>query len=324
MGGNLDAIYQSLPGGKSEIRGTLSATSMSYSTEISLGRLILNTSSASIPSLHRVELNNPLDSINLNLDVDLLQPWVVDTNFLKFRGISPGRFRIMGTMTNPGLRGRMEFVPGGRITNILPAGDVIIEKGSIDFPDPGVFNPVIDIQGQIDVSPYRVSINVQGPLNSVSMVPTSTPSLRQDEVISILLNPALAPSIGGSVGGRLSSQAATNSWASAAGGLFTNLALTSVQEPVRRALKLDRISVALRPGVDSESTAEMDFVLGKNLAFGDRVVPLIGSLKGNGTVLTAGGEAEWRMGNFVIRLGASGDGYQVTPSGEVRYTWSSW
>jgi hypothetical protein len=68
----------------------------------------------------------------------------------------------------------------------------------------------------------------------------------------------------------------------------------------------------------------MDFILGKNLVFGDRVVPLIGSLKGNGAALTAGGEVEWRMGNFVVRLWASGDGYQVTPAGEVRYTWSSW
>jgi hypothetical protein len=84
------------------------------------------------------------------------------------------------------------------------------------------------------------------------------------------------------------------------------------------------MSVAWRPGVDSESTTEMDVIVGKHLVFGDRVVPLIGSLKGNGAVLTAGGEVEWRMGNFVIRLGASRDGYQVAPSGEVRYTWSSW
>jgi hypothetical protein len=115
-----------------------------------------------------------------------------------------------------------------------------------------------------------------------------------------------------------------NSWANAAGGLFTNLALTSLQEPLRRAVGLDRMSVAVRPGVDSDSTAEMDLIVGKNLTIGDRTVPLIGNYKTNMTAASVGGEVEWRMGNLVIRFGASGDGYQVAPSGEVRYTWSSW
>jgi len=322
ISGNLDAMYQSLPGGKSEIRGALRATGMTYAAEINLRELLLSSSFGSIPSLQRVELDDPLDGIGLNLDVELAQPWVVDTNFLKFRGASSDKFKIMGTLANPGLRGRMEFIPGGRITNILPAGDIIIEKGSIDFPDPNVFNPVIDIQGQIDVSPYRVNINVQGPLDSINMVPTSTPSLRQDEVISILANPALASIIDSTASGSISPSMATNSLAIAAGGLITNLALASIQEQVRRTFKLDRVSVAWRPGAGS-TAPEMDIILGKNLSVGERTVPIIGSYKTSGNVTTVGGEAEWRMGNLVIRFGASMDGEHVAPSGEIRYLWSA-
>jgi len=326
LSGSLDAIYQSLPKGKSEIMGTLSATSVTYAKEIDFRGLILDASPKSIPGLQSVELNDPLDSINLNLDVDLSQPWVVDTNLLKFKGIAADKFKIMGTLANPGLRGRMDFMPGGRITNILPAGDVIIEKGSIDFPDPSVFNPVIDLQGQIDVSPYRVNINIQGPLDSINLVPTSTPSLRQDDVIAILLNPALAPSIDSAIdslsSNRLSSQMAASSWTSAAGGLITNLWLTPVQEQFRRALKLDRVSMAVRPGLDSESTTEYDIIVGKNLAFGERSVPLMGIYRRSGDYVTLGGEAEWRMGNLVVRFGASADAVGLTPSGEIRYSWS--
>jgi autotransporter translocation and assembly factor TamB len=322
--GDLDAIFQTLPSGKSEIRGTLNATDMTYATEIDLWKLIMDSSVATIPSLQSIELDDPLDTIGLNLDVAMAQPWVVETNLLKFKGVPSGKLKIMGTLANPGLRGRMEFIPGGRISNILPAGDVIIEKGSIDFPDPSVFNPVIDLQGQIDVSPYRVNINVQGALDTISMVPTSTPSLRQDEVISILLNPALAPQIDRSASGSLSSSDSTSSWVSAAGGLVTNLGLASIQERFRRALKLDRVSAAFRPGMGSDTTAETDVIIGKNLTFGEKTVPVIGSFRTSGNVTTVGGEIEWRIGDLVFRLGASGDGANISPSGEVRYSWSLW
>jgi len=324
LGGSIDAILHSIPGGKGEIRGNLRATSMAYVAEIHMGRIILNNATGTIPGLQNIDFGDPMDAINLDLDVDLTQPWIFDTNLMKVKGISTERFKILGTLANPGLRGRMELVPGGRITNILPAGDIIVEKGSIDFTDPNVLNPVINIQGQIDVTPFRVNLNVQGPLDSLNITPTSTPTLRQDEVISILLNPAIAPTIGNSAfNNSLSSLVASSGLTSATSGLLTNLASALFMEPLRRTLKLDRASAAWRVGTGG--AYETDVLLGKNLNLMDRTIPVTGNFKWSGDMVTIGGQMEWRFGNLVINLGASGSRtIGVTPSGEIRYQWSSW
>jgi hypothetical protein len=322
LGGRLDAHFHDLPGGKSEIRGSLKANNMSFIAEIDLRKMIFDNSVGSIPSLQSIDLNDPLDDITLNLDVELAQPWAFDTNLLKIKGRPSDKFKILGSLANPGLRGRMELMPGGRITNILPAGDIIIEKGSIDFPDPNVFNPVLDVQGQIDITPFRVNLNIQGPLDTLSIVPTSTPSLRQDEVISILLNPAIAPTMGNSAGSNLVTSATSSGLAGTTTGLFTNLMLTSLQEQIRRTLGLDRVSVAWSPGIGT--TSETNVIVGKNFNVKDLMVPVTGSYRWTGDMTSIGGQMEWRLGNLVIHLGASGSNSRVAPSGEVRYSWSSW
>jgi hypothetical protein len=294
---------------------------MSYAAEINLRKLILDSYAGSIPNIQNIELADPLDAVALDLDLELPQPWSIDTNLLKIKGQTADKFKILGTLANPGLRGRMEFIPGGRITNILPAGDIIVEKGSIDFLDHHFFNPVLDIQGQIDVVPFRVNLSIQGPLDSVNIAPTSTPSLRQDEVISILLNPAIAPTMGNSAY-TATSAAAISGLAGAAGGLISNLMLTSFQEQFRRTFQLDRVSVAFRTGVGTAT--ETDVLIGKNLNINDKAIPLIGSYRTSGDVATIGGQIEWRMGNLLIRLGASGSrAFGTAPSGEIRYSWST-
>jgi len=319
---SVNALFHNIPGGKGEIRGTLRASNMAYVAEINLARIILENSIGAIPGIPNIEFDNPMDSINLNLDVELSQPWIFDTNIIKIKGMPSEKFKILGTLANPGLLGSIDFAPGGRITNILPAGDIIVEKGSIDFPDPSIMNPMINIQGQIDISPFRVNLSVQGPLDSINITPTSTPTLRQDEVISLILNPAVALTLGNSAyNNSLASATVANGLIGAASGLLiTNLA-APLQEQIRRTLRLDRVSVALRtstPGV-----FESDVVIGKNINLMGKSIPVTGSYTRTNNLATMGGQMEWRLGNLVIQLGASGGReVGVAPSGEIRYSWS--
>ncbi|MDR2697882.1 MAG: translocation/assembly module TamB, partial [Holophagales bacterium] len=260
---------------------------------------------------------------NLNLDVELAQPWTFDTNLIKIKGMPSEKFKILGTLANPGLLGNIEFAPGGRITNILPAGDIIVEKGSIDFPDPSLMNPMINIQGQIDISPFRVNLSVQGPLDSLNIAPSSTPALRQDEVISLLLNPAIASTLGNSAyNNSLASTTAANGLTGTASGLLTNFLLASLQEQIRRTLRLDRVNVAIRTG--TPGVYEADVIIGKNIYLMGRSIPVTGSYTRTNNIVTMGGQMEWRLGSLVIQLGASGGRtVGIAPSGEIRYSWSS-
>ncbi|MDR2560814.1 MAG: translocation/assembly module TamB [Holophagales bacterium] len=325
VGGSLDARFQSTRGG-GEIRGNLNASYIEYRAEIDLMSMILNNSIKSIHSIRSIDFKNPLDSITLNLDVDLQQPWTINTNLIKVKGNNKPseKMKIMGTLANPGILGGMELVPGGRITNILPAGDVIIEGGSIDFMDPRAFDPEINIQGQIDVTPYRVNLVFQGPIDSLNMALSSTPTLRQDEIFSLLLNPAAAQTIGR--GNAYASSLSTTGLEGTTSGLLTNLALTSTLEQVRKTLRFDRVSVALRTGIGGIGViAETDVIVGKNLEIMDWPLSLVGNYRKIGETVTLGGQMEMRFGNFVIHLGASGNqSLGVSPSGEIRYSWSAW
>lgn len=301
------------------LRGNLQAERAAYRADLSLRDLILGGSLGSTPELSGLDPDDPLQRIDLDLDLVLAQPWDVTTNLLKIKGRPEGSFKVMGTLARPGLKGRMEFLPGGRITNVLPAGDLILERGSIHFIDPSVVNPVLNAEGRIDVPPYLVSLNINGTLDQLNFIPTSTPSLRQDEIVAILIDPAAAQSIGTS--SAATSQASLNyGLASASSGLLATLAFANFGETLRKSLNLDRVNPVVRTG--TTGTLESSLTIGKTFEFFGSRTPIIGTYSRSGNVVTLSGQVEWRFGNFVLQFGASSEGSGVNPKGEIRHTWS--
>lgn len=302
------------------LRGTLQAERMAYHTDITVRDLILGGSLSAAPELSGLDPDDPFARIDLDLDLVLAQPWDFDTNLLKIKGRPEGSFKVVGTLLRPGLLGRMEFLPGGRLTNLLPAGDVVLERGSIHFVDPTVVNPVISLEGRIDVPPYLVTMAINGTLDQLNFVPTSTPSLRQDEIVAILIDPASAHSVGTS--SAPSSQSSLNyGLASASSGLIATLAFANFGETLRKTLKLDRVNPVVRTG--STGTLESSLTIGKTFEmFGSRT-PIIGTYTRSGSVVTLSSQVEWRFGNFVLQFGASSsDTSGINPTGEIRHTWS--
>ena len=210
----------------------------------------------------------------------------------------------------------MEFIPGGIVTNLLPAGDVTVERGSINFSDPTQLNPFINVQGRIDVPPYLVNLSITGKVDQLTMGLSSTPSLRQDEITAILVDPAAVNTIGSN------SQSALNlGIASAGSGLIGTLALANFQEQLRRTFNLDRLSVSPRTGLDGQ--AEISITAGKSFDILGRRTPLLYTYYRAGDLITNSGRAEWRFGNFVMQFGVSRTGYEaVNLAGEIRHTWS--
>ena len=252
-----------------------------YTTEINLSDLILANALGG-SHLSAADPSDPLARINLDLEVHLAEPWELDTNLLKLQGRAQGPFYIRGTLTKPGLKGRMELLPGGRLTNLFPAGDIVIERGTVDFPDPAVFNPNFDVQGQIDIPPYLVTLEINGALDALQARPFSTPSLRQDEIFAILIDPAAVTQVGGAPGSS-SQTLVTTGLAGTSTGLLTSLALANFQEQLRKTLGLDRVSVALRAGT---GTPETSVTLGKSVnLFGYRT-PLVFTRDKDGEVTT--------------------------------------
>ncbi|HJV23567.1 MAG TPA: translocation/assembly module TamB domain-containing protein [Holophagaceae bacterium] len=319
MQGDLEATLKGDESG-GLLKGTVSTSRLSYQTDIKLYDWLVNSALAESSTLSTLDPNDPLDKIHLDLDVKMDRPWELDTNLAKLEGRPEGAFRIMGTLARPGLKGRMVLEPGGRITNLLPAGDVVLSRGTFDFTDPDLpINPHLDLSGDVQVPGYTVSVGITGTMANLNWQLSSIPRLSQSDMVAVLINPEYAQSAGTTPGG---SQGAVNSGlASASTGLLTTLALAAFQEQVRKTFRLDRVSVSVRTG--STGTTETDVILGKRVNLFGWKVPLIVSQRRSRDLTTTSGQVEWRFGGFTLQLGATqSQNSGVNPSGEIRHTWS--
>jgi hypothetical protein len=317
--GSVDATLKGSDQDGGLLKGSLWAKRVLYRADINLQDLILANAFGASSGLSNLDPSDPLARIDLDLDLHLGEPWELDTNLLKLQGRPRGRFRVRGTLAQPGLQGEMEFIPGGRITNLIPAGDIVLERGSVVFKDPKTFNPNIDIQGRVDVPPYLVNLAITGTLDHIQANPTSTPSLKEAEIIGILIDPDSASSVGSTRS--FTAQTTMNTGlANTSTGLLSSLALANFQEGLRKTLKLDRVSVALRSSVGATETS---VILGKSVNLLGHRVPLVFTHRKAAEVTTVSGQVEVRFGNFILQMGGSqSTGGSLQPSGEIRHTWT--
>ncbi|MBP1773374.1 MAG: hypothetical protein H6P99_2537 [Holophagaceae bacterium] len=320
--GTLDATLDGTEDG-GLLKGKLRADRLTYQTEVKLADLILRSALSDSGGLTGLDLDDPLDRIRLDLDLDLRSPWTFDTNLLKLEGRTEGAFQVLGTLAHPVPKGIMTFQPGGRITNIFPAGDMVVDRGALSFSESRPLDPVIALQGSVSSIPgYTVNLDIRGTLSNLTIVPSSTPSLRQDEIVAILINPGNVANVGTAGASSGTTQGAiTSGLASAGSGLISTLAFAPFQEQLRRTLGLDRVNVAVR--TTSLGTTETEVTLGKSINLLGQRSAFVVSHKKSGELSITSGQVEWRFGGFILHLGATkGGSAGLNPSGEIRHTWS--
>ncbi len=319
--GSLQATLSGEEGG-GLLEGTLQAERLEYKSEVKLSDLILRSALSDGGDLAGLDLEDPLDAIALDLDMELREPWQFDTNLLKLEGQTEGPFKVLGTLGHPVPKGKLVFQPGGRVTNIFPAGDMVVDRGELTFSESRPLDPLIGLQGSVSSIPgYTVNLDIHGTLSNLAIIPSSTPSLRQDEIVAILINPGNVANVGTYGTSSTTQGAITSGIASAGTGLISTLAFTPFQEQLRKVLGLDRVNVAVR--TTSLGTTETEFTLGKSIhLFGQRSA-LVFSHRKSGELTITSGQVEWRFGNFILQLGASKGGSEgLNPSGEFRHSWS--
>ena len=318
-------LRASLEGGEEGglLKGTLRADRLNFQTEVKLTDLILRSALTDTSSLLGLDLDDPLDRIRLDLDLELRNPWSFDTNLLKLEGRTEGPFQVLGTLAHPVPKGKLVFQPGGRLTNIFPAGDMVVDRGSLAFSEARALDPMISLQGSVSSIPgYTVNLDIRGTLSNLAIVPSSIPSLRQDEIVAILINPGNAAYVGtaGATSGATQG-AITSGLAGAGSGLLSTLAFGPFQEQLRRTLGLDRVNVAVR--TTTLGTSETELTLGKSLNLLGQRSAFVLSHKKSGELTITSGQVEWRFGDFILQLGASKSGSSgLGMSGDVRHTWS--
>jgi outer membrane protein assembly complex protein YaeT len=124
-----------------------------------------------------------LDAMRLNLWVTTLQDLVVDNNYGRFE--ASGALRVIGTVAEPVLAGRVTLNEGGEM--YLAGNTFHIERGSISFTNPFRIVPEFDIELRTLVSGTDITLTIDGPLDRLRTdVRTSDPNVDSREAISML------------------------------------------------------------------------------------------------------------------------------------------
>jgi len=320
--GSLQATFTGTEAG-GLLKGSLQADHLNFQTEVKLSDLILRSALSDSGGLTGLDLDDPLERIRLDLELELRAPWSFDTNLLKLEGRTEGPFQVLGTLGHPVPKGTMLFQPGGRVTNIFPAGDLVVNRGSLTFSEQRPLDPMIDLQGSVSSIPgYTVNMDIRGTMSKLTVVPSSTPSLRQDEIVAILINPGNVANVGTAGASSGATQGAiTSGLASAGSGLISTLAFTPLQEQLRRSLGLDRVNVAVR--TTSLGNNETEVTLGQSINLMGQRSAWVFSHKKSGELNISSLQFELRFGDFLFQLGGSkGGGAGLSPSGEIRHSWS--
>ncbi|HXY55607.1 MAG TPA: translocation/assembly module TamB domain-containing protein [Nitrospirota bacterium] len=90
---------------------------------------------------------------------------------------------LRGTVNQPQLLGRVEARKG---TVYFRQNDFKIVHASADFVDPNRLNPILDIQAEIVVRQYRVTLAVTGTADRAVVVLLSDPSLPDQDIVALL------------------------------------------------------------------------------------------------------------------------------------------
>ncbi|MBF0450244.1 MAG: translocation/assembly module TamB domain-containing protein [Candidatus Magnetomorum sp.] len=170
---------------QSRLNGSLEFLETLYYQELNVNQLLLERiQQTRRPKLFDTACRTFPGICNTKLDVSIQsrQPLVAD-NDLAYLEIHPD-LNIRGTLFNPVVLGRAEIVTGE--INYL-SKNFILEKGLIDFINPYRTEPVLDIESNVDIRDWQISLDVLGKLNELQVKLRSTPSEEHADIISILL-----------------------------------------------------------------------------------------------------------------------------------------
>jgi hypothetical protein len=124
----------------------------------------------------------PICSTSLDINIQSRIPLIAD-NDLAYMEIHPD-LSIRGTLYNPVILGRTEMLNGE--INYL-GKTFVLEKGVIDFVNPYRTEPMIDIESNVAIRDWQISLDVLGKPDELQVKLSSTPAEEHADIISILL-----------------------------------------------------------------------------------------------------------------------------------------
>lgn len=157
--------------------GTVDLTDLSFTPAFDLTSFIGQFSSGvqSPPSMGMAQ------NIRLNLGVHSTNNINLVSRTLSVDGTA--NLQVRGTAADPVILGRVDLTGGDLIMN----GDhFVLSGGAIQFVNPSVTQPVVNVTVNTSIQQYDITLRFQGPTDQLQTQYTSNPSLPQADIIHLL------------------------------------------------------------------------------------------------------------------------------------------
>jgi translocation and assembly module TamB len=158
--------------------GTVNLASVSFTPAFDLSSFVGQFSSGveSPPSTGGITQN-----IHLNLAVNSTNNVNLISRTLSVNGSA--NLRVRGTADNPVILGRVNLTGGDMILN----GDrFVLDGGTIQFVNPSVTQPDVNVTVTTTIQQYNISMRFQGPTDQMRTQYTSDPALPEADIIHLL------------------------------------------------------------------------------------------------------------------------------------------
>ena len=206
-----------------------------------------------------------LSRTQLDVGLRTLSPLVLNNNIA--HGNINADLRILGTVDQPGLTGRIDIEEGAELR--LRERQYSVDRGVITFTNERAIEPILDIEATTKVSKYTITMNISGDATrKIDTVLTSDPDeLGEADIVSLLATGRTLEEAGGA-GAEIAKEQALSYVAGELG--------TSVTDEAGRALGLSQVRIepnliaaeaepTARLTMGKDITPQLNFVYSMNL-----------------------------------------------------------
>lgn len=119
--------------------------------------------------------------LNLDLNISTKEPVRVNTSFLQTSAKID--LTLGGSLFHPDVNGNISLLSGSLA---FPYRPLHIAKGSIDFVSGHLADPTIEVLAKNKIKKYNIELSVSGSFEEQKILLTSTPSLTEEQIVSLL------------------------------------------------------------------------------------------------------------------------------------------
>jgi len=179
---DLDLRLQS-NAGSLVVGGQVSILEGGLTDDLNFERGILAAVTAERPLDLTEERSELASAVRFSLGIRTEEPLLIDNNLAKAEVTAD--LRLLGTLAQPGLSGRLVIEEEGEIR--LQERRYVVERGAITFTSERRIEPTLDILAKTNAGGYEIQLQIEGEPGKTTTTLTSDPALPEPDILALLI-----------------------------------------------------------------------------------------------------------------------------------------